>query len=134
MNFSLISTAWAADTATATAAAVAPVAEQTSGWDEVIRLSPLIGLLVILYVMLIRPQQKRYNEHQKMVRDIRRGDKIITGGGVFGTVIKLEGEDVLVVEIADNIRIRVQRGSISTVVSRSDSPANANEPSKSQSA
>ncbi len=128
MNFSLISTAWAADTA---ATVTAP---QPGALDTLMQFAPLLGILALMYFLLIRPQQKRFEDHQKMVRDIRRGDKIITGGGVFGTVIKLEGEDVLVVEIADNIRIRVQRGSISGVVSRAEAPANANEPSKSQSA
>lgn len=126
MSFSLISTAWAAD-----AAATIP---QPSGMDTFIQFAPLIGIVALMYFMLIKPQQQRFNDHQKMVRDLRRGDRIITGGGVFGTIIKLEGDDILVVEIADNVRVKVQRASISGVVGKADAPANANEPDKSKSA
>ncbi len=128
MSFNLISSAWAADAASAVAV------PQSSGMDTLIQFAPLIGIVALMYFMLIKPQQQRFTEHQKMVRELRRGDRIITGGGVFGTIIKLEGDDVLVVEIADNVRIKVQRASISGVVGRADAPANANEPDKSKSA
>lgn len=125
MSFNLVSPAWAADTA---------AMPQPSGMETFMQFAPLIGIVLLMYFMLIRPQQQRFSEHQKMVRELRRGDRIITGGGVFGTIIKLEGDDVLVVEIADNVRIKVQRASISGVVGRADAPANANEPDKSKSA
>ncbi len=126
MSFNLISPAWAAD-----AAAAVP---QPTAMDTLMQFAPLIGIVALMYFMLIKPQQKRFTDHQKMVRELRRGDRIITGGGVYGTIIKLEGDDVLVVEIADNVRIKVQRASISGVVGKADAPANANEPDKSKSA
>jgi preprotein translocase subunit YajC len=125
MSFNLISSAWAADAVVAAAAV-----PQESGLDTVMKLAPLIGIVALMYFMLIRPQQQRFNEHQKMVKELRRGDKVVTGGGAHATIIKLEGDDVLVVEIADNVRIKVQRASITAVLNRADAPANANEPHK----
>jgi len=126
MSFNLISTAWAAD-----AAAVAP---QPTMMESFAQFAPLLFILALMYFLLIRPQQKRFSEHQAMVKDIRRGDKIITGGGIFGTVIKLDGDEAMTVEIADNVRIKIQRSSISAVVQRADAPANANVPTDTKSA
>lgn len=91
-------------------------------------------VLGVFYFFLIRPQQKRFEEHQRLIKAIRRGDRIVTGGGVHATVIKMEGDDVLVVEIADNVRVRVQRATISGVLGKGEPVANSNEPEKSKSA
>ena len=126
MDFSLISTAWAAD-----AAAVLP---QPTTTDTLMQFAPLIFIVALMYFLLIRPQQQRFAEQQKMLKALKRGDRIVTGGGIHGTITKLDGEDVLVVEIADNVRVRVQRASVTGVVGAAETPANANEPDKSKSA
>ena len=87
---------------------------------------PLILIGVIFYFLLIRPQQKRIKDHRAMVQALRRGDKVVTAGGVFGTVTKVVGDNELQVESADNVRIRVVRSTISEVLQKSE-PANKNE-------
>lgn len=125
MPFDFIGTAHAAASATP-----AP----PSAMDTYMQFAPLIAILALMYFLLIRPQQKRYDEHQRLIKDIRRGDRIITGGGVHATVIKMEGDEVLVVEIADNVRVRIQRATISGIIGKGEAVANSNEPEKSKSA
>ena len=134
MPFELISSARAADApAVAAVAATATATTTPTAFDGFMQFAPLLGILLIMYFLLIRPQQQRMTDHQKMVSGLKRGDKIITGGGVYGTVVKLEGETVLVVEIAENTRIRVQRDSV-TALAEVEAPANSNDSAKSRSA
>jgi len=86
-------------------------------------LIPLILIFVVFYFLLIRPQQKRMKEHQNMVAGIRRGDRVITGGGLVGTVSKVIDDDEIQVEIAEGVRVRVMRKTIQQVLSKSE-PAN----------
>jgi preprotein translocase subunit YajC len=88
-------------------------------------LLPLILIFVVFYFLLIRPQQKKAKQHRDMLLNIRRGDKIVTGGGIIGTVSKVVSDDELAVEIAEGIKIRVQRGLVSGVLSRTEPVANA---------
>jgi preprotein translocase subunit YajC len=74
-----------------------------------ITIAPLILVFFIFYIFVIRPQNKRLLEHRKMVNELKKGDKVITGGGVFGTVKKLVGDDQLVLEIAPDVEITVLR-------------------------
>lgn len=89
---------------------------------------PLIIIFVIFYALLIRPQQKRVRDHQTMLDNLRKGDKVVTGGGIFGTVHKIDGNEVTV-EIADNVRIRVQKSSIGDVQAKTE-PVAANDTTK----
>ncbi len=76
-----------------------------------------LGLIfLIFYVLLIRPQQKRIKQHEAMLAAIKKGDQVITGGGIYGKVVKAEGME-LVVEIADGLNVTVNRGTIRDVVS-----------------
>jgi preprotein translocase subunit YajC len=76
----------------------------------------MFGLIfLIFYFMIVRPQQKRSKERQKMLDAIKKGDKIITSGGVHGTVVGIEEKTVLV-QIADNVKVKVDRGSVSSIV------------------
>lgn len=79
---------------------------------------PIIGIALVLYLLIIRPQQKTIKQHSAMIDSLRRGDKIVTAGGVIGTIHKIEADDVLVVEIAPEIRIRVVRDTISNVLTK----------------
>jgi len=85
---------------------------------------PLVLIFVVFYFLLIRPQQKRAKQHQGMLQNIRRGDKIVTGGGIIGTVSKVVSDDELAVEIAEGIKIRVQRSLVSGVVTKPEPVAN----------
>jgi preprotein translocase subunit YajC len=68
---------------------------------------PLILIFVIFYFFLIRPQQKKVKEHKAMVESLKRGDKVITSGGITGTVERLIDNDKVEVEIADNVRVEI---------------------------
>lgn len=113
----LISQAWADAAATATTTAGTPGTESV-----LMQFMPLIVIFAIFYFLLIRPQQKRLREQQTMLSNIRKGDRVVTGGGILGTVTKEDGEE-LTVEIAEGVKVRVQRASIATVVAKTE-PAN----------
>jgi len=74
-----------------------------------------IALIAIMYFLMIRPQMKRQKEHRAMLDKLARGDEVITGGGIAGTIVEI-GESFVTVEIADNVRIRVQKGAIGNVL------------------
>ena len=71
---------------------------------------PLILIFVIFYFFLIRPQQKKAKEHKTMVENLKRGDKIITSGGIVGRVERIIDNEKVEVEIADNVTVEVVRG------------------------
>ena len=77
---------------------------------------PLILIMVIFYFLLIRPQQKRAKEHKAMVDAVKRGDRIITAGGILGTVADTK-EDIIKVEIASGVKVSVKRDTISGLAS-----------------
>ena len=68
---------------------------------------PLILIFVILYFFLIRPQQKKVKDHKAMVENLKRGDKVITSGGITGTIERLIDNDKVEVEIAENVKVEV---------------------------
>ena len=89
-----------------------------AGFD-LISLMPLVLIFVVFYFLLIRPQQKKMKAHRELIAAIKRGDKVLTSGGIIGTVVKVEeGEDVLLVEIAKDVRVRVARGTISELLTK----------------
>ena len=81
---------------------------------------PLILIFVVFYFLLIRPQQKKMKDHKAMLGAIRRGDKVVTGGGIIGTVTKVIDDEDVTVEIADGVKVRVQRGLVSSVMSKTE--------------
>ena len=90
---------------------------------------PLILIFVVFYFLLIRPQQKKMKEHKAMLGAVRRGDKIVTGGGIIGTITKVIDENEVTVEIADGIKVRVQRAMISSVLTKTQ-PVNDDKDTK----
>lgn len=93
--------------------------------EGIASLVPLILVFLIMYFLLIRPQQRKLKEHQAMVAALRRGDQIVTSGGIVGKVTKVkEGENEIEVEIAPGINVRVVRSTVSSVVSKTE-PAKA---------
>ena len=71
---------------------------------------PLILIFVILYFFLIRPQQKKVKEHKAMVESLKKGDKVVTSGGITGTISRVIDNDKVEVEIAENVTVEVVRG------------------------
>ncbi|MDU8945083.1 preprotein translocase subunit YajC [Ovoidimarina sediminis] len=86
---------------------------------------PLILIFAIMYFFLIRPQQKKVKEHQAMVAALRRGDQVVTQGGLIGKVtrVKEEADNEVEVEIADGVKVRVVRSTISQVLSKTEPAA-----------
>ena len=71
---------------------------------------PLLLIFIIFYFFLIRPQQKKVKEHKAMVENLKKGDKIVTSGGITGTISRVIDNDKVEVEIADNVTVEVVRG------------------------
>lgn len=83
-----------------------------SGQNPIGAFLPLIIMFAIFYFLLIRPQQKKAKLHKEMLAALRKGDYVLTGGGIYGRIQEIDG-DVLAVEIADGVRIKVNRGFVS---------------------
>lgn len=81
---------------------------------------PLILIFGIMYFLLIRPQQKKMKEHQNMVAALRRGDQVVTQGGVIGKVSKVKDDGELEVEVAEGVKIRVVKSTIAQVLSKTE--------------
>jgi preprotein translocase subunit YajC len=85
------------------------------GPGPLVSMMPIVLMFVILYFLLIRPQQKRAREHETMVQNLKRNDEIVTTGGIHGRIQALS-DSVLTVEIAPNVRIRLERAQVASVV------------------
>jgi preprotein translocase subunit YajC len=85
------------------------------GSDIFVQLMPILLMFVIFYFLLLRPQQQRAKMHREMVANIRRGDTIVTSGGIIGKVTKVKDDNEIEVEIADNTRVRVIKGTVAEV-------------------
>jgi preprotein translocase subunit YajC len=81
---------------------------------------PLLLMFGIMYFWLIRPQQKKMKDHQAMVNGLRRGDKVVTAGGMFGKVVKVHDEGEVEVEISDGVKVRMVQSTIAQVVSKTE--------------
>ena len=99
-------------------------AQGMGGGDAFTSFIPLILIFVIFYFFLIRPQQKKAKEHRNTIEALRRGDQVITQGGIHGKVTKVK-DDEAEVEIAEGVKVRVVKGTIAAVVSKTE-PANDN--------
>ena len=78
---------------------------------------PLILIFVIMYLLIIRPQQKKQKEHQRMLDSVKKGDKIVTSGGIYGQIVGIKERDqTLIVKVADNVKVELSRGSVSRIL------------------
>jgi preprotein translocase subunit YajC len=93
--------------------------------EMLIQFLPLIGLVVLFYFLMIRPQQRRMKSHQTMLAGLKRGDMIVLSSGVHGKIVRVEDADVGV-EIATGVTVKVRKGMISEVQARG-TPAPAND-------
>lgn len=89
-----------------------------------IQLAPLIFIFVIFYFLLIRPQMNARKKHQEMVSSVRRGDVVVTAGGIVGKVTKVLDDDELMVELAENVTVKVVKATLSDVRTKPQPAAN----------
>jgi preprotein translocase subunit YajC len=82
-------------------------------------LLPFLLIIVVFYFLILRPQQKRQKERQKLLEGVKKGDKVITSGGIHGTVEGIEDDSILV-KIADNVKVKMDRSAIGTIVGLTD--------------
>ena len=85
------------------------------GDNMLVSLLPFVLIFVIMYFLILRPQQKRVKQHQEMVKNVRRGDTVVTNGGLIGKVTKVIDDDQIEIEIADDVRIRQMRQMVTDV-------------------
>ena len=81
---------------------------------------PLLLIFAIMYFLLIRPQQKKLKDHQAMVKALRRGDQVVTQGGLIGKVTKVKEDNELEVELADGVKVRVVQSTIAQVLNKTE--------------
>jgi preprotein translocase subunit YajC len=87
---------------------------------------PFVMIFAIMYFLLIRPQQQRLKEHRSMVDNVKRGDTVVTAGGIVGKVAKVRDDGELMIDIADNVQVRVVKSTLSEVRAKTP-PADAKE-------
>jgi len=91
------------------------------GGNAFASLIPIILMFVIFYFLLIRPQQKKAKEHREMIGQLKKGDRIVTSGGLHGRVTAVN-DTIMTVEIADKVRVKIARGNVSQVMQPSSQP------------
>jgi preprotein translocase subunit YajC len=94
--------------------AFAQTGGDASGMSMLVQFAPIILIFVIMYFLILRPQRQKARTHQEMVANLRRGDTVVTSGGLIGKVAKVEDTE-LQVELAEGVRVRIVRGMISEV-------------------
>ena len=85
------------------------------GTDMLMSLLPFVLIFVIMYFLIIRPQQRRAKAHQELIKNVRRGDTVVTSGGMIAKVSKVVDDGEIEVEIADGVRVRIVKGMVSDV-------------------
>ena len=95
-------------------------ASSGGGSSFLLQIAPLILIFAVFYFLLIRPQQKKMKDHKAMVGSLVKGDKVVTAGGLMGTIYKIEDEKIATLEISDKVKVKVVRSTIAEVL-RKDS-------------
>ncbi|MFC7398846.1 preprotein translocase subunit YajC [Chelatococcus sp. GCM10030263] len=90
------------------------------GGDMLIQFAPFVLIFVIMWFLILRPQQKRAKAHQEMIKNVRRGDTIVTSGGFIAKVTKVVDDGEVEAEIAEGVRVRIVRGMISDVRTKAE--------------
>lgn len=88
--------------------------------NTLVQFLPIILIGVVMWFFLICPQQQKAKEHKNLLSALRRGDRVVTGGGIVGTIAKVVGDDEVLVDIADNCRVRVLRSTITGVLAKTE--------------
>lgn len=97
----------------------APAGGGGTGGNPILGFLPLIAIIVIMYFLMIRPQAKKQKEHKAMLEALKKGDRVITAGGIVGTIAGIkENENIVIVKIAEDVKIELSRGSIGQVIQK----------------
>ncbi|MBS0525220.1 MAG: preprotein translocase subunit YajC [Proteobacteria bacterium] len=91
------------------------------GSDFLVQLFPLVLIFVVFYFLLIRPQQSKMKQQREMLAGVKRGDRVVTGGGIIGLVTKVIGDNELQVELAEGVRVRIIKQTITDIITRGES-------------
>jgi preprotein translocase subunit YajC len=97
------------------------------GSDFLVQLFPLVLIFIVFYFLLIRPQQAKAKAQREMLAGVKRGDRVVTGGGIIGLVTKVIGDNELQVEFADGVRVRVIKSTITDIITRGESVRGAKD-------
>ncbi|MGL4636898.1 MAG: preprotein translocase subunit YajC [Beijerinckiaceae bacterium] len=100
--------------------AYAQAAAAPGGSDILVQMMPFILIFIIMYFLLIRPQQKRVKAHQEMIKNVRRGDTVVLNSGMIGKVTKVIDDNEAEVEIADNVKVKVIKSMIADVRNKTE--------------
>src|SRR5690349_14308564 len=91
------------------------------GSDFIVQLFPLVLIFVVFYFLLIRPQQTKMKQQREMLAGVKRGDRVVTGGGIIGLVTKVIGDNELQIELAEGVRVRIIKSTITDIITRGES-------------
>jgi preprotein translocase subunit YajC len=91
------------------------------GSDFLVQLFPLVLIFIVFYFLLIRPQQSKMKAQKEMLAGVKRGDRVVTGGGIIGLVTKVIGDNELQVELAEGVRVRIIKQTITDIITRGES-------------
>ena len=97
------------------------------GSDFLVQLFPLVLIFIVFYFLLIRPQQAKVKSQREMLGGVKRGDRVVTGGGIIGLVTKVIGDNELQVELADGVRVRIIKSTITDIITRGESVRGAKD-------
>jgi preprotein translocase subunit YajC len=89
--------------------------------DFLVQLFPLVLIFIVFYFLLIRPQQSKMKAQREMLAGVKRGDRVVTGGGIIGLVTKVISDNELQVELAEGVRVRVLKQTITDIITRGES-------------
>ncbi|OGL39583.1 MAG: preprotein translocase subunit YajC [Candidatus Schekmanbacteria bacterium GWA2_38_11] len=99
--------------------AMAPASQQQNPGSNYAFIIMMLVIFGLFYLLMLRPQQKEQKKHKEMLSNIARGDKVLTKGGIYGIVVQTK-DDILVVKIADNVKVEVARSAIATVIKETE--------------
>src|SRR4029079_6627174 len=97
------------------------------GSDFLVQIFPLVLIFIVFYFLLIRPQQSKMKQQREMLSGVKRGDRVVTGGGIIGLVTKVISDNELQVELAEGVRVRIIKQTITDIVTRGESVRGAKE-------
>jgi preprotein translocase subunit YajC len=84
-------------------------------------LLPIVLIFLIMYFLMIRPQQKKHREHQQMLEALRKGDRVVTSGGLLATVLNIkEKENIVVLKLSENVKVEIQKGAIAGRIAKGE--------------
>ncbi|MCC7262768.1 MAG: preprotein translocase subunit YajC [Candidatus Latescibacteria bacterium] len=98
--------------------------EGGGGGSAILGMLPFVLMFAVLYLLILRPQIKKQKAHQKMVDELKKGDEVVTSGGIHGVVVNLK-DDIVVLKIAENVKVDLSRSAVATVKSSAEGQASA---------